>query len=94
MSEHEITDGLHRIGFTDTEIPGIMQDVGRIVLGKVFAAYLEPLPEGERAQVAAMQPEELTKYVSEHPDTLSTISQDRFEQIHDETWQDYFKSVR
>lgn len=93
MSEPEIVGELKQIGFSDAEIPGVMRDVGGIIVGKVYAAFLENVPNDERTRISAMQPEELQKYLPEHARTLPPISQERFDAIHDGTWQDYFKSV-
>ena len=94
ISEQKIIETLRRIGFTESEIPGIMQDVGRLILAKLFETYFEALPEGERARMSSMQPEELPAYFAAHPETLSLITQDRFDAIQDEMWQEYFRSVR
>jgi len=93
MNESEIVVGLKQIGFTEAEIPGVMRDVGGIILGKVYAVFLQNLPDDERARIGAMQSEQLQKYLAEHAAMLSSLTQERFDAIHDETWRDYFKSV-
>jgi hypothetical protein len=84
---------LKGIGFSDAEIPVVMRDVGGIIYGKVFAVFLQAVPEDECVRIIAMQPEEIQKYLADHAMTLPPLSQEQFDAIHDETWQDYFKSV-
>lgn len=93
MSEPEIVKELKQIGFSDAEIPDIMRDVGGIILGNAYVAFLENVPEDERTQLREMQPEQLQKYLADHAMALPPLSQEQFDAIHDETWQDYFKTV-
>ena len=93
MSEQEITDRLTGAGFKDKEIPTVIRDVERVIIGKVLAAYLATVPESERAQLQSRSAEELQKYLAEHTASLPQFPQSEFNRIHDEMWEDYFKSA-
>ena len=92
MSEQEITQELERLGYKSAEIRSAMKDVGTIIIGRAMAAYLETLPESERATLTAFSPEELESYLAKHPH-LPPFSQEAFDKIHDDTWREYFAAM-
>jgi hypothetical protein len=94
MSEQHITDTLTRIGFTESQIPAVMRDVGEIIFGNIFVAYLPSLPEPERMKIVSFGPQELQQYFKDHAESLPRLSQAQFNEIHDTTWEDYFASMR
>lgn len=93
LSEQDIIATLERIGFSRAEIPRVLKDVGMVIVARTLAAYAEALPESERAELRALQPEQLERYLAERADSLPAFSQDEFNAIHDATWQEYFKGV-
>ncbi|HVM73635.1 MAG TPA: hypothetical protein VMU13_02015 [Candidatus Paceibacterota bacterium] len=94
MTEQEIRERLVHIGFGETDIPNVMRDVGAVIAGKVFVTYLQTLPEQEQAHIKALEQDDLLRYLKEHPGSTPSISQEQFDAILEETWEDYFKSVR
>lgn len=93
MSESEITAKLKEIGFKNSEIPKILRDIGLLIGGKALAAYIDMLPEDERARMLALQPEEIDAYVKEKEGLLPKFSQEQFDAIHDQAWQEYFAAM-
>ena len=93
MTEQEIATKLTSIGFKESEIPAVVQDVAQIIYGKVMAAYLPLLPEEDRARIMSASPEELQQFLAERAGSLPPFPQAQFDAIYESTWQDYFKSV-
>lgn len=93
MSEEEIIERLKGIGYKDFEIPAVMQDVATVIYGRVLASYLPTLPEPQRIEIASLRAEEAQDYFKDNAASFSQFPQDRFDAIHDKTWEDYFKSV-
>jgi hypothetical protein len=93
MSEEEIVAKLKGIGFTDSEIPAVMQDVATVIYGKVLVAYLPTLPEEVRLQIISLRTEDAQDYFTDNASSLAQFPQAQFDSIYDETWRDYFKSV-
>jgi len=92
MSEQEITQELERLGYKNAEVRSTLKDVGTIIIGRALAAYLETLPESERATLTALSPEEMENYLAKHPN-LPAFSQEVFDKIHDDTWREYFAAM-
>ena len=92
MSEQDIIGELERLGYKNAEIRGAMKDVGMIIVGRALAAYLQTLPEDERAKLQALSPEEMEAYLAKHPQ-LPPFSQASFDAIHDDTWREYFAAM-
>ncbi len=92
MSEQQIIGELERLGYKNAEIRSVMKDVGMIIMGRVLGTYLQTLPEDERATLTAFSPEEMEAYLAKHPH-LPAFSQEAFDKIHDNTWQEYFAAM-
>lgn len=92
MSEQHIIEELERLGYKNAEIRSVMKDVGAIIMGRALGAYLQTLPENERATLTALSQEEMERYLAEHPH-LPPFSQESFDKIHDDTWQEYFAAM-
>ena len=93
LSDADIVSKLKENGCRDADIPGVIQDIGLIICGKAIAQYMEKLPEEERARIRTLQPQELNAYVEEKNGILPRLSQEAFDTIHDQTWQEYFDTV-
>lgn len=93
MTESQITEKLEALGYRGSEIRTALRDVGQIIVEKTAAAYLPRLPQVQQEKLRGMTEAELAAYLAEHGASLPKMSQEEFETIHDETWEDYFRSV-
>lgn len=83
---------MERLDYKNAEIRSVMKDVGTIIVGRALAAYLQTLPENERAALTALSPEEMEEYLAKHPH-LPPFSQEAFDKIHDDIWREYFAAM-
>jgi len=93
MNEQDIVGRLEQLGYKNADIRMALRDVGQIIVGKTAGAYLSKFPEQEQEHIHSFSEEALQEYLASHQGSLPTISQQDFEHIHDETWEDYFRSV-
>ena len=94
MTEQEIVSKLKARGLKDAEIPTVMQEVAAVIFAHVLAAYFPILPEAQRLEISSLRTEEVADYFKNNAASLPPFPQVQFEMIHDETWEDYFKSVK
>ena len=92
LQKDEIVARLKQAGCPTEEIPKVLGEVGLIISGRAFAQYLDTLPPEKRAEVLAFEPKDMQEYFERQKD-LPSFSQEKFDAIHDETWQEYFGSV-
>lgn len=93
LSEQDITTKLETLGYKSGDIRMALRDVGGVIAIKVTAAYLAKLPEEEQKHIRSLSEEELQQYLAQRRDALPKMPQEEFEKIHDETWEDYFRSM-
>ncbi|HEV3245101.1 MAG TPA: hypothetical protein VG102_01985 [Candidatus Paceibacterota bacterium] len=93
LREEDIVGRLEKIGYKNADIRAALRDVSQIIITKTAAAYLARFPQQEQEHLRTLSEEQLQNYLAEHTDVLPKMSQEEFEKIHDETWEDYFRSV-
>ncbi len=93
MAEEEIIAKLTTLGYDASETRMALRDVGQIIVEKAAAAYLVRLPEAQQSELRSFSTEELQNYLAEQGTSMPKMTQEEFEKIHDETWEDYFSSM-
>jgi len=81
------------MGVAGAEQENVMRDVVEVILAKVTGKFLDKLPEEERLHLRSLDPSHYQDYVNERAETLPRVTQEEFDIIHDETWEDYFTSA-
>lgn len=90
MSEQHIIARLREAGIAERDIPSTMRDVGMLILGRAMERILSTLPQDERERLGKLLPAEIEEYVKMRPELLGAIDQEKFDAIHDGTWNEYF----
>jgi hypothetical protein len=93
LSEQDITKRLEDIGYKTGEIRVALRDVAKVIVAKSAASYLSRLPETEQDRIRSFSDDEMQTYLAQNQYSFPPMAQEEFEKIHDETWEDYFRSV-
>jgi hypothetical protein len=93
LSEQDITKRLEEIGYKAGEVRMALRDVGKVIIAKSAASYLSRLPETEQDRIRSFSEEEMRTFLAQNQYSFPPMPQEEFEKIHDETWEDYFRSV-
>ena len=88
----QIKQKLLQIGYKPTEIEQVFADVSQVVLDMAMSHCFKQLPTEVQERLRKASPEECMNFIQGHSEFKQTFAKS-FEQIHDETWLDYFKSV-
>ena len=81
------------LGAKEEDLEAMMQDVQKIIYGKIFSELAVKLTPELQAALTGKKPEELEAYLKEHPDALPGLTTIRLQEITDQTWQQYFTQL-
>jgi hypothetical protein len=88
----KVKEYLMTLGAQPEDLEDIINDVNGVVVERTVQDYLSKIENPEtRTRIEKMQGEELIEYVKTHPDEFPSISEERFKEITQETWQEYFE---
>ncbi len=93
MNEDEIKSMLMRKGCPARLVPQVLSEVAQLACGRALAAYVQRIPETDKARVLAITPETLPEFLKDNAGKLPPFSQEEFDTILDQTWKEYFASL-
>lgn len=93
LSEEQVTKRLEKLGYKSGEIRRALRDVGQVIMTATATAYFASLPEDKQVLIRSLPEQEVAQYIAEHRAEFSPMSQEAFDKIHDETWEDYFSAM-
>jgi hypothetical protein len=93
MSEEHIVGRLEELGYKGADVRTALRDVGKVIVARAAAAYVARLPESEQATLKGLSETDLQTYLAQHQYSFPRMPQEEFERMHDETWEDYFRSM-
>jgi len=93
MNNEEIKNKLRLLGADDKEIDIVIQDVNKIIAERVVGFYISKLSEKQREELNSLSKEDAQRFLERNRNELYPFSEDEFEKISQETWEEYFSRM-
>lgn len=89
--KNELKKKLIMLGAEESDLDEIIQDVNDIVVQRSIKEYLSTITDSAVLEATQhLSGPELVDYVKEHSSDFPPFSEERFKQIAEDTWKEYF----
>lgn len=90
----ELKNKLLSLGASNNDLDTIIKEVNEVVLAKVMATYLRQLSNEQIDKLKLISENGIIEYLNNHRDEFPAFSNEKFQQVYLETWENYFKAIK